>query len=204
MFVVSPFPAEPDLLSVHASCLWRAFALTATLKSTQEAGCRVRDIWVWNTVHRGCHWVRWYLRVMFSPQLIGRLSEFQIAVSRSPVLLMPSETLICLFPHLFHPSSHGAPRFILWMLWKRNESFWQGPVQLGNPSIHKFSLPLPQGRNQWTSWLALSCAVLGKKWCWQSQTVSLTHSNACKLFFPAECCNFFFGKPRLPQRLTPP
>lgn len=99
---------------------------------------------------------------------------------------MSSESLIYSFLDLFH--SQRATTSILWdqMLWERKGSLQQLPTQLRKPGIYSLDFSLLSGRNHRLSSLALSCAAMEERSCWQSQVVPLTCSNASKCI----CCCF--------------
>lgn len=99
---------------------------------------------------------------------------------------MSSESLIYSFLDLFH--SQRATTSILWdqMLWERKGSLQQLPTQVRKPGIYSLDFSLLSGRNHRLSSLALSCAAMEERSCWQSQVVPLTCSNASKCI----CCCF--------------
>ena len=132
--------------------------------------------------------------VRFSQRLMGRLpAKVLSTVHGNYNPLISSDILICLFPDLLFPSSHGGPASVLWVLLERNEFLQQCAAQLGQLSTHSTLSFSSCGRGH--HWLVQPQAVSpweGQQW--KSSSYSFQCIQICNFFSPIVCWNLPSGR----------
>lgn len=183
-FVISVWPKDPILLFWEHSIYWSLLSLYSRTNTRSHLQIRGR-----------CRFSTWMLRVPVSPvggplgKMITKACLWTSCWSTEPnqpnhVSLMPFN-IICFFPDLLPPTSHGCPTSVLWVLLERNG--------LSSNVLHSWEsqtltiLPFFHQRGHRPS--STPCNMgLGKRWQWQS-SFCLQWVQTCIFLFSSDVRN---------------